>query len=100
MKAKSLGRSRLLATPWTAAYQAPLSVDFPGKSTGVGCHCLSLTSGQQSPGDSETCWIKSLVALVAVAVPGEPTRDIAPHCSLQPLLTGDGAHHPFSHTQG
>ena len=32
--------SRLLAMPWTAAYQAPLSMDFPGKSTGVGCHCL------------------------------------------------------------
>ena len=31
---------RLLATPWTATYQAPLSMDFPGKSTGVGCHCL------------------------------------------------------------
>ena len=28
-----------LATPWTAAYQAP-PWDFPGKSTGVGCHCL------------------------------------------------------------
>ena len=26
-----------LATPWTAAYQAPPSMDFPGKSTGVGC---------------------------------------------------------------
>ena len=33
-------RVRLLATPWTAAYQAPPSMDFPGKSTGVGCHCL------------------------------------------------------------
>ena len=40
MKVKSLSRVRLLATPWTAAYQAPLSMDFPGKSTGVGCHCL------------------------------------------------------------
>ena len=40
VKGKSLSRSRLLATPWTAAYQAPLSMDFPGKSTGVGCHCL------------------------------------------------------------
>ena len=29
-----------LATPWTAAHQAPLSMDFLGKSTGVGCHCL------------------------------------------------------------
>ena len=40
VKVKSLSCSRLLETPWTAAYQAPLSVDFPGKSTGVGCHCL------------------------------------------------------------
>ena len=40
VKVKSLSRSRLLVTPWTAAYQAPLSMDFPGKSTGVGCHCL------------------------------------------------------------
>ena len=27
-------------TPWTAARQAPLSMGFPGKSTGVGCHFL------------------------------------------------------------
>ena len=37
---KSLICVRLLATPGTAAYQAPPSMDFPGKSTGVGCHCL------------------------------------------------------------
>ena len=40
VKVKSLSRVRLLATTWTAAHQAPLSMDFPGKSTGVGCHCL------------------------------------------------------------
>ena len=42
VKGKSLSSVRLLATPWTAAYQAPhgKSWDFPGKSTGVGCHCL------------------------------------------------------------
>ena len=28
------------ATPWTVAHQAPLSMDSPGKNTGVGCHCL------------------------------------------------------------
>ena len=39
-KVKSLSRIRLLATPWTAAYKAPPPWDFPGKSTGVGCHCL------------------------------------------------------------
>ena len=28
MKAKSLSRARLLATPWTVACQAPLSMEF------------------------------------------------------------------------
>ena len=40
VKVKSLCRVRLLATPWTAAHQAPPSRGFSGKSTGVGCHCL------------------------------------------------------------
>ena len=31
-------RVRLCATPWTAAHQAPPSLDSPGKNTGVGCH--------------------------------------------------------------
>ena len=39
-KVKSLSRVWLLSTPWTAAYQASPPWDFPGKSTGVGCHCL------------------------------------------------------------
>ena len=29
-----------LATPWTIARQAPLSMDFSGNNTGVGCHFL------------------------------------------------------------
>ena len=40
VKGKSLSRVRLFATPWTAVHQAPLSMDFPGKTAGVGCHCL------------------------------------------------------------
>ena len=45
VKVKSLSCACLLATPWTAAYQAPPSMGFShgfphGKSTGVGCHCL------------------------------------------------------------
>ena len=36
-------RVRLLATPWTAAYQLLRPWDFPGNSTGVGCHCLLLS---------------------------------------------------------
>ena len=39
MKVKSLSHVQLLGTPWTAAHKAPLSMDFPGKSTGMGCHC-------------------------------------------------------------
>ena len=30
----------LCATPWTVACQAPLSIDSPGKNTGVGYHAL------------------------------------------------------------
>ena len=39
VKVKSLSRIWLLATPWTAAYQAPHPWDFLGKSTGVGDQC-------------------------------------------------------------
>ena len=40
VKGKTLGRVRLLATPCTAALQAPPPWDFPGRSTGVGRHRL------------------------------------------------------------
>ena len=40
VKVKSLSRVRLLATPWTAAYQAPPSMGFSRQVTGVGYHCL------------------------------------------------------------
>ena len=40
VKVKSLSRVWLLATPWMTAHQAFRPWDFPGKSTGVGCHCL------------------------------------------------------------
>ena len=33
-------RVQLFATPWTVARQAPLSIDSPGKNTGVACHAL------------------------------------------------------------
>ena len=40
LKGKPLSCVWLFATPWTAAYQAPPSMGFPGKSSGVGCHSL------------------------------------------------------------
>ena len=30
----------LFVTPWTVAHQAPRSMEFPDKNTGVGCHSL------------------------------------------------------------
>ena len=38
VKLKSLSHVRLFVTTWTVAYQASPPWDFPGKSTGVGCH--------------------------------------------------------------
>ena len=34
----SFSRFHLFTTPWTVAHQVPLSMDSPGKNTGVGCH--------------------------------------------------------------
>ena len=44
MKVKSLSRVGLLATPWTAAYQAPLSMGFARQEywSGVPLSCLLL----------------------------------------------------------
>ena len=36
-----LSCGQLFATPWTVACQVPLSMEFPGKNTGVGCHFLA-----------------------------------------------------------
>ena len=47
VKVKSLSHVWLLATPWTAAYQAPPSMGFSRQSTGVGCHCLLHYIGRQ-----------------------------------------------------
>ena len=40
VKVKSLSRVRLLATPWTAAHQAPPSMGFSRKEYWSGCQCL------------------------------------------------------------
>ena len=40
VKVKLLSPVRLFASPCTVAHQAPLSMGFPGKNTGEGCHSL------------------------------------------------------------
>ena len=49
VKVKSLSCVQLFASPWTVAYQAPLSMDFPGNSTGVDCYLL-LQGNLPNPG--------------------------------------------------
>ena len=41
-------RVRLLVTPWTAAHRLLRPWGFPGKSSGVGCHCLLCLLKQQN----------------------------------------------------
>ena len=40
VKVKLLSRIRLLATPWTAAHQAPRSTGFARQEYWSGCHCF------------------------------------------------------------
>ena len=49
VKVKSLSRVRLLATPWTAAYQAPPSVGFSRQEYGSGVPLPSLPLGWRFP---------------------------------------------------
>ena len=35
-----LSHVQLFSTPWTVGHQVPLSIGFPGKTTGVSCHFL------------------------------------------------------------
>ena len=45
VKAKSLSRVRLFATPWTTTYQAPPSMGFSRQEYWSGCHCLLQLDG-------------------------------------------------------
>ena len=55
VKVKSLNRVRLLATPWTAAYQAPQSVGFSRQEYWSGVPLLSL-SGSTRQRLKYLCW--------------------------------------------
>ena len=62
VKVKSLSHIRLLTTPWTAAYQAPLSMGFSRQKY---CHCLLISEVIDiSPGnlDSSLCFFQSSIS--------------------------------------
>ena len=65
VKVKSLSHVWLLATPWTAAHQAVHPWDFPGKSTGVGCHCLLLICARKPKKYIGTCVISLFTLLLS-----------------------------------
>ena len=70
---QSLSRVQLCATPWTAARQVPLSMDSPGKNTGVGCHF-------PSPGDLPDPGIEPRSpALQADSLSSEPSEKLWIH---------------------
>ena len=55
VKVKSLSRVRLLATPWTAAYQAPPSMEFSRQEYWSGVPSPSLSLVFRCPGISKHC---------------------------------------------
>ena len=56
LRAQSLSRVRLFATPWTAAHQAPPPMGFPGKSTEVGRQCLLLLRSYRAQKIESSRW--------------------------------------------
>ena len=70
-------RVRLCATPETAAHQAPLSWDSPGKNTGVGCHFLLQCMKVKSESEvTQSCL--TLSNLMDCSLPGSSVHGIFP----------------------
>ena len=66
MKVKSLSRVRLLATPWTAAYQAPLSIGFARQAYWSGVTLPSPFDGSRA---NQTCnfrpvWVDTVINII------------------------------------
>ena len=70
---KSLSRLRLLATPWTAAYQAPPSLGFSRQEYWSGAPVPSLGTTLVLPGLAQ---ITSVLALISFLISHERERDI------------------------
>ena len=67
-KVKLLSRVRPSATPWTAAYQAPPSMGFPGRSTGVGCHCLLPVREYKDNFNQKVYWVPHMIGIICWAL--------------------------------
>ena len=69
VKVKSLSHVWLFTTPWTAAYQLLRPWDFPGKSNGVGCHCLLCMLDHRE--FISSCYYKSSTTISAFCIISE-----------------------------
>ena len=88
VKVKLLSRVQLLATQWTAAYQAPPSMGSPGKSTGGGCHCLLQCMKVKSESEvTQSCPTQPTRLLRPWDFPGKSTG-VGCHCLLQLVNMG------------
>ena len=64
MKVKSLSHVRLFATPWTVAYQAPLSVGFSRQEYWSGLPFPS-PGALPNPGTEPTCAVSPVLQAVS-----------------------------------
>ena len=88
VKVKLLIGARFLATPRTAAYRAPPSMDFPTKSTGVGCSLLVLNDilpAQMKRGNITP--FTQLYTSPFTKLFVFPTLRLIPHCVVSYSLT-------------
>ena len=68
---------RLFVTPWTVAYQTPLSVASPGKSTEVGCHSfLQGIFPTQGSNPCLLCLLHWQAGSLPLAPPGKPSWEV------------------------
>ena len=81
MKVKSESEVVLLATPWTAAYQAPPSMG--GESTRVGCYLISNLLS--------SLWSGRTVLPLPLGFPGVSPEILSPPMSPEAQLTALGA---------
>ena len=71
----------LCATPQTAAHQAPLPWDSPGRNTGVGCHCLLQCMKVKS--DSEVAHLCPTLCVRLLATPWTAAHQAPPSMGFQ-----------------
>ena len=63
----------LFVNPWTVAHQAPLSMGFPGKNSGVGCISFSRASSPLRDGTHNS---STAGRFITAEPPGKPRKSI------------------------